>query len=232
MNRVHRVLVPLAAVLVVAAMVSAAVAQAPEGARRGFRGGSSRGSLLGLLRIEQVQKELKLSDEVATKVTELREKLGTEMREKFAALREMENQEQRRAKMTELSDEFDRKAREQLREVLSREQMMRLYQIRMQVRSAIDSLANRFVAGRLQLTDEQKAKLANIAKEAAAKRSELFSSMRDASDEQRQEAFAKYRQARTDADEKALGVLTPEQKEAFEKMKGEKIELPSRRGRQ
>ncbi len=232
MTRVRRVFVPLMALALAAALATAAVAQAPQGPRRGFRGGSSRGSLLGLLRLEPVQKELKLSEENLAKVTELQEKLRAEMREKFAALREMDDRQQQRAKITELSDEYDRKAREQLREVLSREQMMRLYQIRMQVRSVTDSLASRYVAGRLELTDEQKTKLAEIAKDAQAKRSELFGSMRDASEEQRREAFAKYRKMRTDADEKALGLLNAEQKEAFEKMKGEKIELPSRRGRQ
>jgi Spy/CpxP family protein refolding chaperone len=221
----------MVALVVGAAMVATAVAQAPQGPRRGFGMGSSRGSLLGLLRIEQVQKELKLSEEVAAKVAELREKLGTEMREKFAALREMEDREQRRAKMTELSDEFDRKAREQLREMLSREQVMRLYQIRMQVLPALDGLGNRFVARRLQLTEEQQQKLAEIGKDVEAKQSELRGGMRDATAEQRTEIFQKLRQIRTDADEKALGVLTAEQKEAFEKMKGEKIELPTRRGR-
>ena len=38
------------------------------------------------------------------------------------------------------------------------------------------------------------------------------------------------RQISSDADEKALGVLTAEQREAFDEMKGEKIELQSRRG--
>jgi hypothetical protein len=96
--------------------------------------GSSRDSLLGLLRIEQVRKELKLSDEDAGKITELREKLRAEMREKSTALREIDDRAQRRVKMTELMDESNRKAHGQLREMLSREQMMRLYQIRMQVR--------------------------------------------------------------------------------------------------
>jgi Spy/CpxP family protein refolding chaperone len=231
MTRVQRVFVPVMALVLGAALVAtAAAAQAPQGPRRGFGMGSSRGSLLGLLRIEQVQKDLKLSDEVAAKVTELRQKLGAEMREKFAALREIEDREQRRAKMTELSDEFERKAREQLRGVLSREQMMRAYQIRMQVRPAIDSLANRFVARRLELTEEQQQKLAQIGKEVEAKQSELRGTMRDATQEQRTEIFQKLRKIRSDANEKALGVLTAEQKEAFEKMKGEKIELPTRRG--
>ena len=232
MTRVQRVLVPVMALVLGAALVAAARAQAPQGQRRGFGVGSSRSSLLGLIRLKQVQKELKLSEEDAAKVTDLREKLGTEMGEKLSALREIEDREQRRAKTTELSDEFDRKAGQQLRELLSREQITRLYQIRMQVRPVMDSLTNRFVAGRLQLTDEQKTKLADLTKDEQAKRSELFSGMRDASEEQRREALGKYRQSRADADEKALGLLSAEQQEAFEKMKGEKFELPSRRGQQ
>ena len=86
MTQVRRVLVPVTVLALGAALAAAAVAQAPQGPRRGFGMGSSRGSLLGLLRIEQVQKELKLSEENVAKVTELREKLATEMREKFAAL--------------------------------------------------------------------------------------------------------------------------------------------------
>jgi hypothetical protein len=57
------------------------------------------------------------------------------------------------------------------------------------------------------------------------KQSELFGSMRDASDDQRREAFEKMRQIRSDADAQALGVLTAKQKETFESMKGEKFEL-------
>jgi len=64
-----------------------------------------------------------------------------------------------------------------------------------------------------------------------AKQSELRGGMRDATEEQRTEIFQKLRKIRSDVNEKALGVLTAEQKEAFEKMKGERIELPTRRGR-
>ena len=37
--------------------------------------------------------------------------------------------------------------------------------------------------------------------------------------------FQKIRKLRSEADEKALGLLTDEQKEALEKMKGEKLDL-------
>ena len=109
---------------------------------------------------------------------------------------------------------------------------MRLFQIRMQVRSAADSLANQWVAGRLELTEEQQQHLAQIAMDLEAKQSELLGNMRDATQEQRTEVNQKRRAIRSDADEKALGVLSAEQKETFEQMKGEKIELPRRGGRQ
>jgi hypothetical protein len=55
--------------------------------------------------------------------------------------------------------------------------------------------------------------------------------MRDAADDQRSELYQKMREMRSEADEKALGVLTDDQKKAFEEMKGEKFELPERQGR-
>lgn len=228
MTRFQRVLVPMVVLMLGAAMAATAHAQTSSGSRRGFSG---RGSLLGLLRIEQVQKELKLGEQDIAKITEIGSKIREEAREQYTALREIEDAQQRRAKYTELADQSDRKAREQLRDVLSREQMMRLYQIRMQVRSAVDSLANRYVARRLELTEDQQKKLAEVSKAAQDSRSGLFASFRDASEQQRREAYEKYRKIRSEADEKALGVLTAEQKKAFEEMKGKKIELPSRRGR-
>jgi hypothetical protein len=151
------------------------------------------------------------------------------MAEQYSAAREIEDRENRSAKYAELRDQYDQKAREGLHDLLAREQMIRLYQIRLQVRAVVESLESRYVAAKLKLTDDQKAKLAAISKDAQAKRSELFSGMRDAGDEQRRAAFEKSRKLRAETDEKALGVLTAEQKKAFEDMKGEKIELPSRR---
>jgi len=222
MTRVQSLLVVVLAFALAAAFAAEAQAQG--------RGGS-RSSLLGLLAVEQVQKELKLDDEAVAKVGKLRETIRGELTEPYSAARKIEDREKRFAKYAELREQSDQKAREGLRDVLAREQMMRLYQIRMQVRAVVDSLENRFVARRLKLTDEQKEKLAKINKDAQAKRSELFSGLRDASDEQRREAFEKFRKLRTATGEQALGLLTAEQKKSFEDMKGEKIELPSRRGR-
>ncbi len=189
------------------------------------------GGLIDLLRIEQVQKELKLSDEALAKVEKLREKIQGEIREQYSAARESEDREKPSAKYADLLDQYDQKAREGLSDVLTREQMKRLYQIHMQVQAVVYSLENRYVARRLELTDEQKEKLATINKDVKAKRTELMSGMPDASQEQRMEAFEKYRKLLGKTDEQALEVLTAEQRKAFEKMKGKKIELPSRGGR-
>ncbi len=180
------------------------------------------GSLLGLLSAEQVQKELKLDDDAIGKIAEVGEKLREEMREQWAGLRDIEDREKRMAKIIEMGEQYDRNAREQLREMLSREQWRRLYQVRMQVRAVADSLANRYVASRLELTDEQKEKAAALQK---AAREEMFASFRTMGDLSREERREKYLKMRADADEKALKLLSDEQKKAFEKMKGEKLEL-------
>ena len=225
MKRVQSWMVLAITIVLGMTLTAAAQAQGP-GAGRGF--GSS--TLLGLLGREQVQKEMKLSEEQTTKVQAIVEKLGAELRQQFGPLREIQDRTERRAKMTALNDEFDGKVREQLREVLEREQTMRLYQIRMQVRAVAESLANRYVAGRLELSDEQKEKLAQINKEMEEQRSELFASMREASQDQRGELLQKFRDIRSKADEKALGVLTAEQKISFDEMKGEKFELQMQGG--
>jgi len=230
MSRVRSYVVFLLVSAFVTVLIAATQAEAPRG-RRGF--GRMRGSLLGLLRVEQVQKELKLSEDQVAKVNEIGEKLREAMREQYAGLRDIEDMQERRAKMTELSNQFDRKARGELREVLSREQMMRLYQIRVQVRRTLDALNNRRIAGRLKLTDEQKEKAAALDKATQDKVTKAYAPLRDLSQEERREKMAELREKTTklreEAEKKALGLLTAEQKEALEKMKGEKFELPPRR---
>ena len=232
MTRARSLIVLAMALVLGAACIAVTQAHERERSGRGFGRGSSRSSLLGLLGREQVQKEMKLSEEQTTKVKEIVKKLGAEMQEQYTALREIEDRDQQRAKLTELRDQSDQKIREQLGDVVEREQVMRLYQIRMQVRAVVDSLANRYVSGRLELTDDQKNKLDEINKGVRAKQSEVYATLRDASDEQRSEAFQKLRKIRSDADAEALALLTAEQKAAFVEMKGEKIELQRRRRRQ
>ncbi len=229
MNRIRRMFVP--AIALVLAVTFVAAAQERQPARRSRRGGGSHSSLIGLVSLEQVQKEMKLNEEQIGKVKKVVETLTAEWTKEYGALREIEDRTKRSAKTAELRKQFDSKARKQLGAVVSREQMIRLYQIRLQVRPVLDSLGDKYIADKLKLTDEQKKKLAEINKDMQAQRTKLFSSMRDATREQRSEAYAKYRKLRTEAEKKALEVLTAAQKKTFEELKGEAFKLESRRPR-
>ena len=218
--------------LVVASLVGFALVTAVQAQPPGPRGPGQAGrggSFLGLLSLEKVQKELKLSDEQVAKVKQIGEKLGPQLREQWTGLRDIQDVQQRRAKMAELTKQGDETARTELREVLSQEQWMRLYQIRLQVRGPVFGLNNKWIAERLKLTSEQKEKAAAIEKATADKLYELSSGMRDLSQEQRREKLAevgeKVRKIRSEADAQALELLNAEQKAAFEKAKGDKFEL-------
>jgi hypothetical protein len=225
MTRVRNLMPVLVLVLVSAFIVAQALGGDAPPRRRG--GGMGRDSLLGLLRIEQVQKELKLSEDDLAKVKKVNEDISAEMTKEATEIRKIEDQAERRTKMTELAAKLDKKAEEQLGSALSKEQMARLGQIRVQARGTVASLANKSVAEKLKLTEDQQKKVADLAKEMQTKRTEMFSNLRDATPEQRTEAMKKYRELSAETDKKALEVLTDEQKKAFEEMKGAKFEMPA-----
>jgi len=219
MNHIRQALVSL---IVVGAAVSAVQAQPAQRSRRG-RG--IRTSLIGLVSMEQVQKELGLDADQVAKVKKVTDTLNAEMRKQYTALREIEDRAKRMARYTALRDQYDTKAREQLSPILGREKLIRLYQIRLQVRSPLESLAHTFIIGRLKITEAQQKKLKAIETDVQAQRTKLFSSMRDASQEARRAAYDKYRKMRADTDAKALAVLTDAQRKTLEELKGKKIEL-------
>jgi flagellar motility protein MotE (MotC chaperone) len=146
-------MIPSKSLLAVAASLAlvtilVSVAQAQQRGRRMM----GRSSFIALLSREQVQKEMNLSEEQKTKVQAVTQKLMEEAREEFAALREIEDRSKMMAKMNELSDKLDTKLREQMRDLgLEREQLRRLFQIRLQVNAVADSLSNERLAGRLEL---------------------------------------------------------------------------------
>ena len=219
MTHVRSLLLLSLTILLATALVSTAEAQS----RRG-RGGM-RGSFSGLLSNEAVQKELKLDADQIAKVKTSSEKLRTEMREQYGKLRDIEDADKRRAKMTELREQSDEKVRKEASGILSQEKMIRLYQIRLQVRGAVFAVNHRFVANRLKLTDEQKTKAAELEEATQKKIYGSYTGMRDMSDQKRRELFEKIGKIRMDADKEAVELLTAEQKEAYEKLKGEKFEF-------
>ncbi len=224
MTRVRCLLVPAMALLLAATQFSDASAQQRRG--RGFYGRGS--SLLRLLTNEKVQEELDLSDDQIAKVKEASDKIFAEMREKYSGLRDMDRAA-RQAKMDELSKQTDEKGYEELKDVIEQEQFIRLLQVNLQIRGAVYGLGNERVAERLELSDNQKDKIAELAKATQAKTSKLYTGLADLSSEERRAKFGELREKmakiRAAANTKAIATLKGDQKEAYEKMLGDKFEL-------
>jgi Spy/CpxP family protein refolding chaperone len=223
MTRMQNVLVSVTVLMMAAAFVVAA--DAPARRRGGSRGGRSRSSLLGLLSLEQVQKELKIQKADVAKIKAVSDKLRADMRKQYTELRKIEDATKRRAKYAELRTQYDSNSRKQLQDVLSREQMIRLYQIRSQYRPVTDTLASKYIAEKLKLTDDQKTKIAKVGADSQTKRYAIYRTLRDADEKKRTAARKQLGEISAQADKDALELLTKEQKELFEKMKGKKFEI-------
>lgn len=221
-------LVFVVAIPLAIALLAATQAQDAESSRPG-PSGFRRGTFLGLLSVQKVQQELKLSDEQVAEVKQLSETSRAEARKKYAALREIEDRDQRRDKMARLAERRDEQARGQVRKVLSNEQMIRLYQIRLQIRGAVDGLNTAWLAKRLKLTPEQKEKAAELAKRTQEKISKAYGRLRDVMRQGRREklddALQNVHKIRSNANQQATALLTAEQRKTFGELVGEQFRL-------
>ena len=221
------------AVAVLGAALVAASAQEQQPRR-----GPGRGGMMGrfvadpliLLQSEQVQKELELVDDQKAKLRKIGEKMRNEMREAFSGLRDLSSEE-RRKKIDELREKLPARAeelRKEVNDVLLPHQVDRLKQIRVQMLGS-GALSDKEVIETLGLTKEQQEKLRAVAEETTQKTRAMFEGLADLSQEARREKFAEIRdetrKLREEAAKKAREVLTPQQREKLEKLKGEKFEL-------
>ena len=227
---------PLARLSMVACLllgiVAMAEAQQPGQGRRpggggpgGFGGPGGGLDMFGLLASEQVQKEIEVVDAQKDDL----KKLGDEMREAsrsaFGNLRDLSDEE-RQKKMAEIRTQSDARRVEytkKLADVLLPHQFERLQQISVQVRGAA-ALNDAEVAGKLGLSDEQKSQLTQQQEANRGEMQKLFEGARG-DEAARTGMREKVEQMRTQSSEKALGVLTSEQKAKFEELKGEKFDL-------
>lgn len=183
-------------------------------------------SRLSLIRAEQVQKELKVSEEQTEEITKLiashREKsrsglnlqeirkLSQEDRQKAFA-----DQAKKRGKVTADSEK-------ELGKILDDGQAERLSQIVYQ-QSGTQALNMKEVQKKLKMSDEQVRKLADVNKQQAANRAELIKNARENGQLQTlRDAVAELTKKR---DKALMGVLTEEQQKAFEELKGKPFEL-------
>ncbi|MBD3674277.1 MAG: hypothetical protein HUJ26_12200 [Planctomycetaceae bacterium] len=193
-----------------------------QGAEGGRRGGGRRNGLLGLLGIDEVMTELNLTDDQISKVEAFAETIQAEMsssgmREIFGQMREAtdEEREKLREQIQSLRNEIEQKVAAGLADMLDEEQLNRLMQIEWQ-RQGTAALATDAVAVKLELTEEQQKKLAELNE---SRQSEMRELGFQASPEERQTVTDKY-------DAEFLAVLTDDQKALWVELQGADFDLP------
>jgi hypothetical protein len=194
--------------------VAADSTTAQEGGRRGR--GFGRFFVVqkvSLAQLEEVQEELKLSDQLQEKVAALSDDFSEQTRSIF------EESEGDREKMREGFMKVQQEANAELDKLLDEGQRERLQEIYIQVNGA-GALQDETVAAALKLTDEQQEQLQKARD--ASRQEFMDAGLRDLDDEERTRKIEELNKSR---DEKALAVLTDDQRAAFEKMKGAELEV-------
>jgi len=179
------------------------------------QGFSQGGGGLALLQLDVVAKDLALTDEQKESL----KKVGDDARQQMKDLRDSlkdASREDRRAKMSDAEKEIAKK----VDAVLNDKQRSRMQEIRLQVRGA-SALRDKEIADALKLTEDQTKKLTDLAD---ARRAAVSDARKDAGGD-RTASRDKVAQISKDSNEKMLEVLTTEQKDQFEKMKGAKLDL-------
>jgi hypothetical protein len=210
--RVERGVSFLVAVALIVMATNSATAQ--EGGRRGR--GFGRFFIVqkvSLAQLKEVQEELKLSDELKEKVTTLNDDFSEQTRTVF------EEAEGDRDKMREGFVKVQQETNAKLDELLDEKQRRRLQEIYIQVNGS-SALQDEAVASALKISEEQQEKLEESRD--ASRQEFMDAGLRDLDDEARTKKMEELNKSR---DEKALAVLTEEQGAAFEKMKGDELEI-------
>ncbi|MCH7989405.1 MAG: hypothetical protein IID46_09705, partial [Planctomycetes bacterium] len=187
-------------ILTVLGQVDAVQAQF-DGGRRGGGRGFSRGGLMSVVLQDSVRTELNITDEQIAKL----EELSQSSRPDRSRLREMSSEEQ-----TAFREESRKKSEEGLKTILKDGQYARLQQLALQRRGP-SSLLQDEMAAEFKITDKQKEQLEEMGQQ---RRDAFRNAFREGlSEEERNRVSAEW-------NEKMLAVLTPEQKQLWDKKVG------------
>jgi Spy/CpxP family protein refolding chaperone len=205
-------------------MVAILAAPALAQGGRGFGGGM--GGVTNLIANPGVQKELKLTTEQTEKVTAL----STELREKMGDIRsKLEGLEGQEAmtKRAELMKPINEEATKKIKGFLKDEQFTRLTQIELQQRGA-QALADKEIAKKLSITDEQATKVKSILDDERSEMQEL----RQSAGNDFASVMPKIQALRKESNTKVMALMSADQKKTWKEMTGEPFEVPpmQRRG--
>jgi Spy/CpxP family protein refolding chaperone len=210
MRRILRLTLPALAICFLAGNVAFA-----QG--RGGRGGFQMGGP-NMLGFEQVQKELKITDEQKAKITGIFEAARPPQGTNFQNLTDEE-----RAEMRKKGEEAGKAAVA----TLTPEQAARFKQMQLWVQGSQALVDNADLAKELKLTDDQKGAVKTIVDESNKKIGELMrnSFQQGVSDDDRAKAREQMATLRNETDAECMAVLTDAQKSQLEKLKGPKFQL-------
>jgi Spy/CpxP family protein refolding chaperone len=216
---------------VLAFLATAAVAQPPGG---GFGFGMMRMPPTRLLRMAEVQKELNITDAQKPKLDDLLEELQSDAQSAmsgfdFQAIRDM-SPEERNTKMSEIrakTDELNKQSEPKIAKVLDENQMKRLKQLQIQQEGSA-AFTRPEVVAKLNLTDDQKAKIKKLQDDAMAQMRSAFNP--DASQEERQAARAKMQESRAKTLKDIVALLNSDQAKTWSELTGKEFKFPPFRG--
>jgi len=183
---------------------------------------------LMMMSIEPVQKELKLSEDQGKAINAIATQMRGDAMEIISGLQDLtpEEREEELPNVMKMVSDSAKELQVQVDEILDDEQTARMGQLSLQ-RRGVEALDDEKVGDALKLSDDQKKQLVTIQDEAGAKQEALIKELLGGD---RNELREKIQALRTETGDKALAVLTDEQREAFEKMKGAKFDFPRQRG--
>ncbi len=206
-------------------MLLAPEAQAQFG--RGFRIPPVVQDLM-MMSSEPVQQELGLTEEQSTSINAIAVQMRSDAMEIMSGLQDL-TPEERQEELPNVMEMVTEKATElqtKVDGILDAKQTARMGELSLQ-RRGVEALDDEKVVAALKLTDDQKKQLAAVQDEAGVKQEEII---RDGLGGDRNELREKIQALQKETGDKALAVLTTDQRDAFEQMKGAKFDFPRSRG--
>lgn len=197
-------------------------------------GGGGGGSSAMLLTMPEVLKELNVTDDQKKQIETLSGQVREKLRASFGQINFQELQtlspeerEKRFGEMRKKAEEATKGVEEKVAGILDAKQVARLKELQLQ-REGAAALARAEVIKKLDLTEEQQAKIKKIQEDARPK-GNLFDP--NQSNEDRQAAFKKMREQMEKAQKDSLAVLSDDQMLEWTNMCGKTFKFPERQGR-
>ncbi|HXG24766.1 MAG TPA: hypothetical protein VNJ09_09445 [Chthonomonadales bacterium] len=219
---------------VIVTVVASVVVANAQGGPRGRRGGMfgfgpmMGGGSLFMLRIPEVQQELKMTPPQIEKLDAKQQEVMEAMRSTMEGaggpqgLQGMSPEE--RSKLMQKIQSIQQKA---ISDILDAQQQKRFHQIELQAQGGM-ALMRPDVAAELKLSSDQQTKMRQIVQAGFEEQRKLAQGLdfRNMSDEERQKLFSKRQEIQKSTNEKLLAVLTDAQRKQWVAMTGPPFKFP------